>query len=80
MSSGSATERKGRRRCSHLLCRSGVAAIATQDRAVAAQFIDAYPGTGVFLNSTTRLLDGYKLLRLPETCISIDRVPGPAAR
>ncbi|MFI5680102.1 aldehyde dehydrogenase family protein [Streptomyces cellulosae] len=57
---------------------SGLAAAsATQDPATAAQFIDAYTGTAVFWNSTTRLLDGYKLLRLPETGISIDRIPGP---
>ncbi|MEU8142508.1 aldehyde dehydrogenase family protein [Nonomuraea sp. NPDC048901] len=53
------------------------AAIATEDPAAAAQFIDAYTGSGVFWNSTTRLLDGFKLLRLPETGINIDRVPGP---
>jgi glutamate-5-semialdehyde dehydrogenase len=39
--------------------------------------MDAYTGTGVFWNATTRLLDGFKLLRLPETGINIDRVPGP---
>ncbi|HUR06547.1 MAG TPA: hypothetical protein VM347_28650 [Nonomuraea sp.] len=53
------------------------AAIATEDPAAAAQFIDAYTGSGVFWNSTTRLLDGFKLLRLPETGINLDRVPGP---
>lgn len=53
------------------------AAIATEDPAAAARFIDAYAGSGVFWNSTTRLLDGFKLLRLPETGINIDRVPGP---
>jgi glutamate-5-semialdehyde dehydrogenase len=53
------------------------AAVATQDPAAAARFIDAYGGAGVFWNSTTRLLDGFKLLRLPETGINIDRVPGP---
>ncbi|MFG6195542.1 aldehyde dehydrogenase family protein [Nonomuraea sp. JJY05] len=53
------------------------AAVATEDPAAAAQFIDAYAGSGVFWNSTTRLLDGFKLLRLPETGINIDRVPGP---
>lgn len=39
--------------------------------------MDAYGGSGVFWNSPTRLLDGFKLLRLPETGINIDRVPGP---
>ncbi|MGW0201736.1 aldehyde dehydrogenase family protein [Nonomuraea sp. NPDC003201] len=53
------------------------AAVATEDPAAAAEFIDAYAGSGVFWNSTTRLLDGFKLLRLPETGINIDRVPGP---
>ncbi|SNX55634.1 glutamate-5-semialdehyde dehydrogenase [Streptomyces sp. TLI_55] len=53
------------------------AAIATDDPAAAARFIDAYAGSGVFWNSPTRLLDGFKLLRLPETGINIDRVPGP---
>lgn len=54
-----------------------VAAVATDDPAVATQFIDAYAGTGVMWNATTRLLDGFKLLGLPETGINIDRVPGP---
>lgn len=53
------------------------AAIATHDPDAAAQFMDAYGGSGVFWNSTTRLLDGFKLLRLPETGINIDRVLGP---
>ncbi|MEU1440870.1 aldehyde dehydrogenase family protein [Streptomyces mirabilis] len=53
------------------------AAIATHDPDTAALFMDAYGGSGVFWNSTTRLLDGFKLLRLPETGINIDRVPGP---
>ena len=33
--------------------------------------------TGAFWNATTRLLDGFKLLNVPETGINIDRVPGP---
>ncbi|MER5540578.1 aldehyde dehydrogenase family protein [Streptomyces mirabilis] len=53
------------------------AAVITQDPDDAAQFMDAYGGSGVFWNSTTRLLDGFKLLHLPETGINIDRVPGP---
>ena len=53
------------------------AAVATQDPTAAARFIDAYGGSGVFWNAPTRLLDGFKLLRLPETGINIDRVPGP---
>ncbi|MGP4114974.1 aldehyde dehydrogenase family protein [Streptomyces sp. 4N509B] len=57
---------------------SGLAAgIATEDEEAAAGFLNAYAGSGVFWNSTTRLLDGFKLLRLPETGINIDRVPGP---
>jgi glutamate-5-semialdehyde dehydrogenase len=53
------------------------AAIVTQDEATAAEFLGAYAGTGAFWNSTTRLLDGFKLLSLPETGINIDAVPGP---
>ena len=34
-------------------------------------------GTGAFWNATTRLLDGYRLLSVPETGINIDAVPGP---
>lgn len=57
---------------------SGLAAgIATEDEAAAQQFFDGYQGTGVFWNATTRLLDGFKLLGVPETGINIDRVPGP---
>jgi glutamate-5-semialdehyde dehydrogenase len=57
---------------------SGLAAcIATTSRATAEQFMDAYTGTGVFWNATTRLLDGFKLLAVPETGINIDKVPGP---
>ena len=33
--------------------------------------------TGAFWNVTTRLLDGFKLLGLPETGINVDRLPGP---
>ncbi|MBV9208199.1 MAG: aldehyde dehydrogenase family protein [Actinobacteria bacterium] len=53
------------------------AAIVTEDPGAAAEFLDAYAGTGAFWNSTTRLLDGYKLLSVPETGINIDAVPGP---
>jgi glutamate-5-semialdehyde dehydrogenase len=53
------------------------AAVVTEDAAVAEEFIDAYAGTGVFWNAPTRLLDGFKLLGVPETGINIDRVPGP---
>jgi glutamate-5-semialdehyde dehydrogenase len=57
---------------------SGLAAtVCATDRAAAEAFIDAYPGTGVFWNTTTRLLDGYKLLGLPETGINVDHTPGP---
>ncbi|MFC5237016.1 aldehyde dehydrogenase family protein [Pseudonocardia zijingensis] len=57
---------------------SGLAAtVCATDRATAEAFIDAYPGTGVFWNTTTRLLDGYKLLGLPETGINVDHTPGP---
>ncbi|MET0233584.1 MAG: aldehyde dehydrogenase family protein [Kibdelosporangium sp.] len=57
---------------------SGLAAgIVTEDAAVADTFMTAYTGTGVFWNATTRLLDGFKLLAVPETGINIDKVPGP---
>ncbi|MET7399604.1 aldehyde dehydrogenase family protein [Dactylosporangium sp. NPDC005572] len=57
---------------------SGLAAgIVTEDGAAAAEFLGAYAGTGAFWNATTRLLDGFKLLSVPETGINIDRVPGP---
>ncbi len=53
------------------------AAIVTADQAAAAEFLAAYAGTGAFWNATTRLLDGFKLLSVPETGINIDKVPGP---
>jgi glutamate-5-semialdehyde dehydrogenase len=57
---------------------SGLAAsIVTEDPAAAGQFLDAYAGTGAFWNATPRLLDGFRLLSLPETGINIDVVPGP---
>ncbi|MDT8912113.1 aldehyde dehydrogenase family protein [Amycolatopsis sp. PS_44_ISF1] len=57
---------------------SGLAAgIATEDPAAADAFFDGYTGTGVFWNAPTRLLDGFKLLAVPETGINLDRVPGP---
>jgi glutamate-5-semialdehyde dehydrogenase len=57
---------------------SGLAAgIAATDADAAAEFLGAYTGTGAFWNATTRLLDGFKLLEVPETGINIDAVPGP---
>ncbi|HLK00976.1 MAG TPA: aldehyde dehydrogenase family protein [Streptosporangiaceae bacterium] len=57
---------------------SGLAAgIVTGHAAAASAFIEAYAGTGVFWNATTRLLDGFKLLSVPETGINLDAVPGP---
>jgi glutamate-5-semialdehyde dehydrogenase len=57
---------------------SGLAAgIAATDEAAAEEFLAAYAGTGAFWNATTRLLDGFKLLAVPETGINIDAVPGP---
>jgi glutamate-5-semialdehyde dehydrogenase len=53
------------------------AAIVTGDQGAAAEFLAAYAGTGAFWNATTRLLDGFKLLSVPETGINIDPVPGP---
>ncbi|HST63601.1 MAG TPA: aldehyde dehydrogenase family protein [Mycobacteriales bacterium] len=57
---------------------SGLAAgIVTDDPAAATTFLDTYRGTGAFWNVTTRLLDGFKLLGVPETGINVDHVPGP---
>jgi glutamate-5-semialdehyde dehydrogenase len=57
---------------------SGLAAtVVAEDQAAARQFLHTYAGTGAFWNATTRLLDGYKLLSVPETGINIDAVPGP---
>jgi glutamate-5-semialdehyde dehydrogenase len=57
---------------------SGLAAgIATEDASAAEAFFDGYTGTGVFWNAPTRLLDGFKLLAVPETGINLDRTPGP---
>jgi glutamate-5-semialdehyde dehydrogenase len=57
---------------------SGLAAtIVTSDQAAAHEFLDNYTGTGAFWNASTRLLDGFKLRRVPETGINVDRVPGP---
>ena len=53
------------------------AAIVTEDRDAVDRFFNAYAGTGAFWNATPRLLDGYKLLAVPETGINIDKVPGP---
>lgn len=53
------------------------AAVVAEDAAAAGQFMDAYAGTGAFWNASPRLLDGFKLLSLPETGINIDAVPGP---
>ena len=57
---------------------SGLAAsVVAEDGAAAGRFLDAYAGTGAFWNASPRLLDGFKLLALPETGINIDAVPGP---
>ncbi len=57
---------------------SGIAAtVVADDPAAASEFLAAWDGTGSFWNTTTRLLDGHKLLGVPETGISVDRVPGP---
>jgi glutamate-5-semialdehyde dehydrogenase len=53
------------------------AAVVARDAAAADEFLAAYRGTGGFWNTTTRLLDGFKLLQAPETGINIDPVPGP---
>ncbi|GAA1028254.1 aldehyde dehydrogenase family protein [Virgisporangium ochraceum] len=57
---------------------SGLAAtIVTEDAQAASRFLKAYVGTGAFWNASTRRLDGFKLLGVPETGINVDRVPGP---
>jgi glutamate-5-semialdehyde dehydrogenase len=57
---------------------SGLAAsIVTADQDAANQFLDGYAGSGAFWNASPRLLDGFKLLAVPETGINIDVVPGP---
>jgi glutamate-5-semialdehyde dehydrogenase len=57
---------------------SGLAAsVVTADAAAAGAFLAAYAGTGAFWNTSTRLLDGFKLRGVPETGINVDHVPGP---
>jgi glutamate-5-semialdehyde dehydrogenase len=57
---------------------SGLAAsIVASDAVAAGRFLDSYAGTGAFWNATPRLLDGFKLLSVPETGINIDVAPGP---
>jgi len=57
---------------------SGLAAsIVTADEEAADRFLDGYAGSGAFWNASPRLLDGFKLLAVPETGINIDVVPGP---
>ena len=57
---------------------SGIAAtVCAADEGAAVEFLGAWGGTGGFWNTTTRLLDGYRLLGVPETGISVDQVPGP---
>jgi glutamate-5-semialdehyde dehydrogenase len=53
------------------------AAIVAEDPVAAREFLTTYAGTGAFWNATPRLLDGFRLLSVPETGINIDRVPGP---
>jgi glutamate-5-semialdehyde dehydrogenase len=53
------------------------AAIVATDADAARRFLHTYAGTGAFWNATPRLLDGFKLLSVPETGINIDVVPGP---
>jgi glutamate-5-semialdehyde dehydrogenase len=57
---------------------SGLAAgVIAEDHDVVDIFFRTYVGTGAFHNATPRLLDGFKLLAVPETGINVDRVPGP---
>lgn len=57
---------------------SGLAAsIVAEDGHAVEEFLATCNATGLFVNATPRLLDGYKLLGLPETGINVDHVPGP---
>jgi glutamate-5-semialdehyde dehydrogenase len=57
---------------------SGLAAsIVTEDATAATQFLSSYDGTAALWNATPRLVDGFKLLAVPETGINVDHVPGP---
>ncbi len=57
---------------------SGLAAtILTEDPEAARTFLEAYHGTAALWNATTRLVDGFKMLAVPETGINVDQVPGP---
>ena len=57
---------------------SGLAAsVVAADETAARAFLAAYTGTGAFWNTTTRLLDGFRLRGVPETGINVDHVPGP---
>jgi glutamate-5-semialdehyde dehydrogenase len=51
--------------------------VVAADAEAATRFLDGYAGTGAFWNASPRLLDGFKLLGVPETGINIDVVPGP---
>ncbi len=57
---------------------SGLAAtVCTEDSGAAHTFLGAYSGTGALWNVSTRIIDGYKLLGVPETGINVDRGLGP---
>jgi glutamate-5-semialdehyde dehydrogenase len=57
---------------------SGLAAsIVTEDAVAAAEFLSSYDGTAALWNATPRLVDGFRLLSIPETGINVDHVPGP---
>jgi glutamate-5-semialdehyde dehydrogenase len=57
---------------------SGLAAcIVAEDPPAIDDFLDVCDATGTFVNATPRLLDGFKLFKVPETGINVDRVPGP---
>jgi len=57
---------------------SGLAAtICTTDPVAAQDFLDSYGGTSALWNTSTRLVDGFKMLGLPETGINVERGLGP---
>jgi glutamate-5-semialdehyde dehydrogenase len=53
------------------------ASIITENPHTAQLFLHTFCGTGAFWNTSTRWLDGYRLLGVPETGINVDHLPGP---
>jgi glutamate-5-semialdehyde dehydrogenase len=53
------------------------AAVVTESRASADEFLANYRGTAAFWNAPTRFTDGFALTGAPETGINVDFAPGP---